>query len=117
MRGSPVVRESSSERIVSMSVTKRKREECQFTRAHSSHRVKGKRNMPGAQQPQAYGNGEIVTLPPPFSSDVLIEQRRGELLSEEVLHKLFDQFCHGQTTNDRGYYTGNTDILRGDGSR
>ena len=62
MRGSPVrvTRKSSSDRIASMSVTK-EREECQFTRAQSSHRVKGKRNMPGAQQPQACRNGEIVT--------------------------------------------------------
>ena len=75
------------------------------------------REMPGAQQPQAYGNGQIVTLPPPFSSDVLIEQYRGELLSEEVLHKFFHEFCHGQPTNDRGSCNGNTDILQGDGSR
>ena len=71
----------------------------------------------GAQQPQAHGNGEIVTLPPPFSSDVLIEQYRGELLSEEVLHKLFHETCHGRRTNDRGYCTENIYILQGDGSR
>ena len=71
--------------------------------------------MPGAQQPQAHGNGEIVTLPPPFSSDVLIEQGWVELPSEEVLHILFHEFCHGRMTNDRGYCTGNTYILRGDG--
>ena len=73
--------------------------------------------MPGAQQPQAYGNGEIVTLPPPFSSDVLIEQNRGELLSVEVLHKLFHKLCHGQKTSDRGSCIENIYILREDGSR
>ena len=61
---------------------------------------KGNTTAQGAQQPQAHGNDKTVTLPPPFSSDVLIEQDRGELLSEEVLHKLFHEFCHGQRTND-----------------
>ena len=73
--------------------------------------------MPGALQPQAYGNDEIVTLPPPFSSDVLIEQNRAELLSEEVLHKLFHEFCHGLRTSDRGSCIENIDILQEDGSR
>ena len=73
--------------------------------------------MLGAQQPQAYGNGETVTSPPPFSSDVLIEQRRGKLLSEEVLHKLFHEFCHGRMTNDRGSCIENIGILQEDGSR
>ena len=73
--------------------------------------------VPGAQQPQAHGNDEIVTLPPPFSSDVLIEPYRGELLSEEVLHKLFHDPCHGQRTSDQGYCIENIYIRRGDGSQ
>ena len=71
----------------------------------------------GAQQPQAHGNGEIVTIPPPFSSDVLIEQRQGELLSEEVLHISFHEFCHGQMTSDQGCCTGNIYILQEGGGR
>ena len=70
----------------------------------------------GTQQPQRE-NDEIVTSPPPFSSDVLIEPDRGELLSEEVLHKLFNEFCHGRKTNDRGSRIENTYILQEDGSR
>ena len=42
---------------------------------------------------------KTVTSPPPFSSDVLIEHYRGKLLSEEVLHKLIDDFGHGLRTN------------------
>ena len=99
-----------------MSVTKEKGK-CQCTWAHSSHRVQEERKVPGAQQPQAHGNGEIVTSPPPFSSDVLIEQRRGKLLSEEVLHKLFHEFCHGRKTSDRGSCTENIGIRREGGSR
>ena len=57
-----------------MSVTKDKGEKRQFTRAHSSHRVKGKRNMPGAQQPQAYGNDEIVTDTGPLTMTEVVEQ-------------------------------------------
>ena len=96
---------TSDERIASASVTKEKRKRKQVSA------------YPGAQQLQAHGNGEIVTLPPLFSSDVLIEPNRAELLSEEVLHKLFHEFCHGQRTNDRGSRTENTYILREDGSR
>ena len=104
----------SSERIASVSVTKGKGEnKRQYTRVHSSHRV--------VTQPcrarSSRKHDEIVTIPPPFSSDVLIEQDWGELLSEEVLHKLFYEFCHGQTTNDRGCCIGNTDIRREGGCR
>ena len=73
--------------------------------------------MLGAQQPQACENDGIVTIPPPFSSDVLIEQRQGKLLSEEVLHKLFHEFCHGQMTSDRGSCIENIGILQEDGRR
>ena len=57
-------------------------------------------SVPGAQQLQAYGNGGIVTLPPPFSSDVLIEPNQAKLPSEEVLHILFHRFGHGRRTSD-----------------
>ena len=70
----------------------------------------------GAQQPQAHGNDEIVTSPPPFSSDVLIELNRAELLSEEVLHKLIDDLRHGWRTSDRGSCIENTYTFQGDGS-
>ena len=54
--------ETSNERIASVSVTKDKEKDSQYTRAHSSHRVlNGKHSVPGAQQPQVHGNGEIVT--------------------------------------------------------
>ena len=77
----------------------------------------GKTGSAGRSAATDTWNGEIVTLPPPFSLDVLIKQYGGELLSEEVLHKLFHQFCHGQTTNDQGYCSGNTYIRREGGSR
>ena len=54
---------------------------------------------------------EIVTSPPPFSSDVLIEHYRGKLLSEEVLHKLVDDFGHGLRTNVQGSCIGNNGML------
>ena len=100
-----------------MSVTKEKWKNVSTLGRTAATECEGKYNMPGAQQPQAYGNDEIITLPPPFSSDVLIEQYRGKLLSEEVLHKFFHEFCYGQTTNDRGYCTGNIYILREGGRR
>ena len=99
-----------------MSVTKEKGKR-QCTWALSSHRVREERKVPGARQPQAREDDKIETKPPPFSSDVLIEQGRGELLSEEVLHKLFHEFCHGRTTNDRGCCIGSIYILQEDGSR
>ena len=65
MRRPPVcaIRETSSERIASVSVTKEKgeREKCQCTRARSSHRVQKETSALGAQQPQVHGNDEIVT--------------------------------------------------------
>ena len=54
---------------------------------------------------------EIVTSPPPFSSAVLSEYYRGELLSEEVLHKLIDDFSHGLWTNVRRSRIENIEIL------
>ena len=56
-------------------------------------------------------------ITPPFSSDVLIEHYRGKLLSEEVLHKLIDDFSHGLQTNVRGSRIENIEILRGGGRR
>ena len=55
---------------------------------------------------------EIVTSPPPFSSDVLIEHYRGKLLSEEVLHKLFDDVSHGRRTNVQGSHIRSSGMLR-----
>ena len=49
-----------------------------YSGAQQPQSMREDKRMPGAQQPQAYGNGEIVTSPPPFSSDVLIEQHRGD---------------------------------------
>ena len=60
---------------------------------------------------------EIVTSPPPFSSDVLIEHYQGKLLSEEVLHKLFNDVGHGRRTNVQGSHSGSSDMLRGGGRR
>ena len=59
---------------------------------------------------------EIVTSPPPFSSAVLSEHYWGKLLSEEVLHKLIDDFGHGQQTNVQGSRIESNDIRRGGGS-
>ena len=61
-------------------------------------------------------NGEIVTSPPPFSSAVLSEHYRAKLLSEEVLHKLIDDFSHGRGTNVRGNCTESIEIFQGGGS-
>ena len=55
--------------------------------------------------------------PPPFSSAVLSEHHWGKLLSEEVLHKLINDFGHGQRTNDRGSCIENIEILQGGGNR
>ena len=118
MRGSPIraIRKTSNDRIASVSVTKKEKEKLSVhPGAQQPQGEERKTSMPGAQQLQAHGNDEIVTLPPPLSSDVLIEQHRGKLLSEKVLHKLFHEFGHGRMTSDQGRYTGSTDILRGDG--
>ena len=64
MRGSPIreVGKSSSERIASMSVTKEKGEtESVHSGRNAATECKGRHNVPGAQQPQAHVNGEIVT--------------------------------------------------------
>ena len=45
-----------------MSVTKEKRKVSVHSGAQQPQSVKGKSSTPGAQQPQAYGNGEIVTV-------------------------------------------------------
>ena len=60
---------------------------------------------------------EIVTSPPPFSSAVLSEHYRAKLLSEEVLHKLIDDFGHGLVTSAQGNCTESIEIFRGGGSR
>ena len=115
-----MIRESSNERIASTSVTKEKGKEKQVSVYPGTRQPQGRKEniaVPGAQQPQAHGNDEIVTLPPPFSSDVLIEQNRGELLSEEVLHKLFHETCHGQMTSGRGSCIGNIYTHPGGGCR
>ena len=63
MRGSPVARyeKSSYERIASMSVTKEKRNTVSILGRAAATEYRETNEMPGAQQPQAYGNGEIVT--------------------------------------------------------
>ena len=60
---------------------------------------------------------EIVTSPPPLSSAVLSEHYQGKLLSEEVLHKLVNDFGHGWRTNVRGSRIESSDRLQGDGCR
>ena len=62
-------------------------------------------------------HNEIVTSPPPFSSAVLSEHHWGKLLSEEVLHKLIDDFGHGWRTNARGSHIKSNGRLRGGGCR
>ena len=47
-----------------MSVTKEKGESVSILGRTAATEYAGKQGMPGAQQPQAYGNGEIVTQPP-----------------------------------------------------
>ena len=56
-------------------------------------------------------------ITPPFSSAVLSEHYRGKLLSEEVLHKLIDNFCHGRQTNDQRNCIKSIEILQGGGRR
>ena len=56
-----------------------------------------------------------VTSPPPFNSAVLSEYYQGKLLSEEVLHKLINNFGHGWRTNVRRSHTESIEILRGGG--
>ena len=109
---------TSSERIASVSVTKDKGENIVSTlgRTAATECEKKTRSV-GRSAATDTWNGEIVTSPPPFSSDVLIEQYRGELLSEEVLHKLVHEFCHGRMTNDQGCCIENSGILQEDGSR
>ena len=60
---------------------------------------------------------EIVTSPPPFSSAVLSEHYQGKLLSEEVLHKLIDDFGHGLQTSVRGSHIESNGMLQGGGCR
>ena len=62
-------------------------------------------------------NRETVTSPPPLSSAVLSERYRAKLPSEQVLHKLLHDLCHGLETSVRGSYIKSIEIFRGGGCR